>query len=86
MAVGVVELVHGRTVGRFTRQRLRPRPVWLSADNDVLHGMDGAYDLHPGFRAFFARLGLGRGDVRSFVGCFPGWSISSVICIILTRW
>jgi hypothetical protein len=59
MAVGVVELVHGRTVDRVTPQRLRSGPVWLSTNNDVLHGLDGAYDLHPGFCAFVADPGLG---------------------------
>jgi hypothetical protein len=59
MAVGVVELVHGRTVGRVARQRLHSGPVWMSTDNDVLHGLDGGYDLHPGLCAFLADPGLG---------------------------
>lgn len=34
-------------------------PVRLSTNNDVLHGLDGAYDFHPGFCAVVADPGLG---------------------------
>lgn len=59
MAVGIVKLVHGRTADRVTAQRLLSGPVRLSTNNDVLHGLDGAYDFHPGFCAVVADPGLG---------------------------
>lgn len=44
----------------------------MSTDHDVLHGLDGNYDLHPGVLPVFVYPGLGRGHVWCFMGCLPG--------------
>lgn len=59
MAIRSLQLVGRRPAVRTPDQRVRPGPVRLSADYDVLHGLADYYNFYPRLRAVLTDPGLG---------------------------
>lgn len=75
LAIRLVQLVRRWSASWPLDQRLYSRQIWLSTDNDVLHGLDDRGTLHPGIRAFSPSPCFRRSHVWYPVGCFSGISI-----------
>jgi len=74
MAIRPVKLGPCWATGGLDNQLVHPRSIWLSTNNDGVHGLAGSRDFYSILLAIFERFGLWRGNVWHSLGCFPGMS------------